>query len=440
MKIPLVAIIGLPNSGKSTFFNKVLERRAALTHDEAGTTRDRAYGLTNWNSLSFYLVDTAGIINRPDSPLEKNIQKQTIIAVDEADMIILMVDGKSIPSLEDLEVAKKLQRSKKPVVLIVNKIDVRHTKQLASAEAYRKLGLGEPHMVSSINGSGIGDALDKIVEILKKDFSGEKDEFKDRLKVAFVGKPNVGKSSLINKLLKEDRLLVDAKAGTTRSTIEIPFDHNGKKYLLIDTAGIKKKYKQDIDVEAAAMMQSLRVISQIDVALFMVDATQRITTQDQIISQKILEQDKPVVILLNKVDELDKEAQQKRLDILPDYFPQLWWSPVVFTSGLAGIGLDLVLKFAYDVYNTANKEVDSDALDTFLDNILKAHMPGKMTDERKPKIYNIKQASVRPPTFRITVNFPMAIAPSWKKFFEKQFRLTFGFEGSPVKFYYVRKS
>ncbi len=440
MRLPLVAIIGLPNSGKSTFFNKVLERRAALTHKEAGTTRDRAYGIANWNGKSFYLVDTAGIINRPDSPLEKNIQRQTAIALEEADLIIFMVDSRTIPASQDMVVAQRLQKSKKPVILSTNKVDVRNAKTNASAGAYKKLGLGEPYLISSINGSGMGDLLDKIVEVLKEKFDGVAEEYPDRLKIAFIGKPNVGKSSLINNLLKEERLIVDAKAGTTRSTVEIPFEKGDKKYLLIDTAGIKKKWKQDVDIEAAAMLQSLKTISQIDVALFVVDASEAITSQDQIICQKILEQDRPVVLLLNKIDQLDEDEKQKRLDILPHYFPQLWWAPVVFTSAKENTGMDLVLKFAYDVFNAGNKEIDNVELDSFLDNILEKHMPGKMTDERSPKIYNLKQISVRPPTFKLTVNFPRAIAMSWRKFFEKQFRLKFGLEGSPIIFKYAKKN
>lgn len=439
MKIPLVAIIGLPNSGKSTFFNKVLERRSALTHNDAGTTRDRAYGLAAWNGMSFYLIDTAGIVPRANSPLEKNIQKQTLIAQEEADLIILMVDGKSIPSSQDLAVASRLRKSKKPVILAVNKIDVQNAKFASQGESYIKLGLGDPFLMSSINGSGMGDVLDKITEELKKTFDGAQEEYPGRLRVAFIGKPNVGKSSLINALLKEDRMIVDSTAGTTRSSVEIPFDYRGKQYLLIDTAGIKKKWKQDIDIEAAAMMQSLRIISQVDVALFVVDSTETMTTQDQVISQRILEQDKPVIVLLNKADKLSEEEQQKRLDILPDYFGQLWWAPVVFTSATKEFGLDKALTFAYDVHETANKELEPEELDLFLDKMLEKHMPNKIEDERKPKIYNIKQIGVRPPTFRVAVNFSSAIATAWKRLFEKQFRLKFGYEGTPIIITYDKR-
>jgi len=438
MKIPLVAIIGLPNSGKSTFFNKVLERRTALTHDIAGTTRDRAYGLATWGGMGFYLVDTAGIIPRTDSELEKNIQKQTEIAQEEADVIIIMVDGKTPPASSDRDVAKRLHKTKKPVILAVNKIDVHNAKTSANGESYRKLGLGTPYLMSSVNGSGMGDVLDQVVTELKRTFKAEAYEHKG-LRVAFLGKPNVGKSSLVNALLKEDRMLVDAKAGTTRSSVEIPFQRDGKDYVLIDTAGIKKKWKQEVDIEAAAMMQSLRIISQVDVGLFVLDATERITVQDQVISQNIIEENKPVVVLLNKVDMLDADAREKLMNILPDHFPQIWWAPVVFTSGKRGTNLDKVLELAQQSHDSANRMLENTQLDAFLDGILKDHMPGKIEDQRAPKIYNIKQLAVRPPYFKITVNFPNAFAQAWKKLLEKQFRLKFGFEGSPVIITYAKK-
>ncbi len=438
MKIPLVAIIGLPNSGKSTFFNKVLERRTALTYPEAGTTRDRAYGLTAWNDLSFYLIDTAGIVHRPDSELEKNVQKQTAIAKEEADLILLLVDGQTIPSSKDLQIASQLSQSGKPVVLGVNKIDTRNAKTLSAGEAYQKLGLGKPYLMSSINGSGIGDILDEVVKRLKPQTSNLKPN-EQGLKIAFVGKPNVGKSSLINALLKQERLLVHDKAGTTRSTVEVPFESNGQKFILLDTAGIKKKWDQDSDVEAAAAFQSIRTISQTDVALFVLDATSEITVQDQTIARAILEAGKAVVILLNKIDQVKKDDQDRLLDVLPDYLPQMWFVPVLFTSAKTSQGLDLLLKFAQGAAQAAQKQADQDDLDQFLEKIITEHMPGKIEDQRAPKIYNLKQIATNPPTFKMTVNFPAAIAEAWKKWFEKQFRLKFGFEGTPIQIKYARK-
>jgi GTP-binding protein len=432
MKTPIVAIIGLPNSGKSTFFNKVLERRTALTYPEAGTTRDRAYGMTAWNGLSFYLVDTAGINPRPDSDLEKNVQKQTAIARDEADLIILMVDGKTIPSSLDLRIAAQLNQSGKPVVLAVNKIDVRNTKTQNLGEAYQKLGLGDPLMLSSVNGSGVGDVLDAITTKLQEQFAQEQQEENPGLKIAFVGKPNVGKSSLINALLKQDRLIVHDQAGTTRSTVEIPFEWNSQQFTLLDTAGIKRKWDQDADVEAAAAFQSIRTIANTDVVLFVVDASATITVQDQAIATQILEAGKPCVLLLNKIDRLDKTAQDKVLDISADYLPQLWYVPVLFTSAQTGQGLDIVLKFALDSFAAGAGEIDPGELDDFLAKTIKENMPGKMDDQRAPKLFNLKQIGTNPPVFKIMVNFPAAIAGSWKKWFEKQFRLKFGFEGTPI--------
>lgn len=439
MTTPIVAIVGLPNTGKSTFFNKVLNIRKALTHPQEGTTRDRHYGLTTWNGLSFYLVDTAGIINRPDSDLEKNVQKQTEIAIDQADLILLVTDGKTSMSEKDLTVANQINRAKKPVVLAVNKIETRNAKTESTAAAYAKLGLGPPYLMSSLNGSGIGDALDAITLKLKKLFPPQTIEQESRIRLAFVGKPNVGKSSLVNALLKEDRLIVHKLPGTTRSTVDIPFDWQDKKFLLLDTAGIKKKWKQDTDIEAAAAFQSIRVVAATDVALFVVDTAAEITAQDQVIAQEILEQNRPIVIVLNKADLLSEEQQQKMLDKLPHYLPQLWWAPVIFVSAKTGLNLDLIFKFASDVYHKSNYEIEPEKLDEFLQWAMENHMPGKMDDQRAPKIYNLKQIAVNPPTFKMTVNFPAALATAWKKFFEKQFRLKFGLEGTPIVIKYIKR-
>lgn len=439
MKIPLVAIIGLPNSGKSTLFNKILERRIALTYPEAGTTRDRAYGLTAWNNLSFYLIDTAGIIQRPDSELEKNIQKQTEIARAEADLILLVVDGKTNLSSQDLQVASQLSKSGRPVILAVNKIDVRNTKTESAAAVWQKLGLGHPFPTSSVNGTGIGDLLDEVVEKLKPEFGNQIIDQDQGLKIAFVGKPNVGKSSLINALIKQERLIVHAKAGTTRSTVEIPFEANGKKFILLDTAGIKRKWDQDSDVEAAAAFQSIRALSQTDVALFVLDAAEDLTVQDQTIAKEILEQNKAGVILLNKIDKIGKDVQDRLLDILPDYLPQMSFFPVLFTSSLTGQGLDLLLKFAHDAFVAGDQQVTQGELDQFLDKMIAEHLPGKMEDQRAPKLYSFQQIGIHPPAFKMTVNFPAAIAGAWKKWFEKQFRLKFGFEGTPIQIKYIRK-
>jgi GTP-binding protein len=440
MRIPLVAIIGLPNSGKSTFFNKVLSSRKALTYPEAGTTRDRAYGLTVWNGLSFYLIDTAGIVGNPDSELEKNIQKQTNLALNEADLIILVVDGKTNPSNKDFGVARKLSTSGKPIVLAANKIDAHNTKTATMVSQYIKMGLGEPKAMSSVNGSGVGDVLDEIVSKLQKEFGAEAQNQPEGLKITFLGKPNVGKSSLVNALLKQDRMLVHHEAGTTRSTVEVPFEHDNKKFLLLDTAGIKRKWDQDSDVEAAAAFQSIRTLNQTDVALFVLDASSDITVQDQIIARNILEQEKSVVVLLNKIDLLDETGRDKVLTRLPHYFPQLWFAPVLFLSAKTGEGVDQLLKFAESTFASANRELETEELDQFLEKILAESMPGKMDDQRAPKIYNIKQIGTKPPVFKMTVNFPAAIAQSWRRWFEKQFRLKFGFEGTPIVVKYAKKS
>lgn len=439
MNIPLVAIIGLPNVGKSTFFNKVLEQKKALVYPEAGTTRDRHYGLTSWNGVDFYLVDTAGLA-RPGSELEQNIQKQSQIAIDEADIILLLVDGKTLPANKDFTAAQRLSQSKKPIMLVANKIDVRNAKTESIAWEYVKLGLGQPFLVSSVNGSGIGDLLDAIVEKLKLIVNSQELIVKNQgLRIAFIGKPNVGKSSLINALLKQERLLVDSKAGTTRSTVDVPFLFEGKKFLLLDTAGIKRKWKQESDVATAAAIQSLRAIGATDIALFVLDVSGPITVADQAVAANILEHHKPAVVLLNKIDLVSENQRQKVLDLLPNYFPQLWYCPVIFTSAKSGTGLNLALEFAIKVNQHQNTYIEQDQLDKFLQQILNKHKPGKISDQRAPKVYHLKQIGTRPPTFELTVNFPAAIAEAWKRFFEKQFRLKFGFEGTPIEVKYIRK-
>jgi GTP-binding protein len=438
--IPLVAIIGLPNTGKSTFFNKVLSQRKALTHHEAGTTRDRAYGLVNWNGFSFFLIDTAGISGKAGSELEKNIQKQTKIALAEADLIIVMVDGKTNPGSEDFALAQNLTRTDKPRLLAVNKIETRNDKTQSAVEAYQKLGLGKPFPVSSINGSGMGDLLDVIVQTLKQRYPALTADYSGRLKLALVGKPNVGKSSLINSLLKQERLIVDKQAGTTRSTVEIPFEYQGHEFLLLDTAGIKKKWKDALEVETVATLQALRAVAATDVAMFILDASQPLTVQDQAIAAEIVEHNKAAVVVLNKIDLVDEATRNQILDSLPDHFSKLWYAPVVFTSALSGEGLPRMLELAHEIWGKGGAEIPQGHLDDFLDDIIKKHMPGKMEDERKPKIYNLKQDRSHPPTFKLTVNFPSAFAPAWKKIFEKQFRIKFGFEGSPIIINYARRT
>lgn len=440
MNFPLVAIIGLPNSGKSTLFNKILENRQALIHPTAGTTRDRAYGCTSWNGFEFYLVDTAGIA-RASSDLEKNIQKQTDIALNEADLILLVSDGTTDPGNQELQIATRLTRSRKPTLSVVNKIDVQNAKTISSAEQYRKLGLGQPFSVSAVNGSGIGDLLDEIVKKLNSQFEIRNSKITDYgLRIAFIGKPNVGKSSLINTLLKQERLIVDKKAGTTRSSVEIPFAFHGTNFTLIDTAGIKRKWKKDFDVETAAANQALRMIQAVDVVLFVLDASASLTTQDQAIARKIVEEQKPTVVVLNKTDLIGTRTQETVLARLPDYFSSLWWAPVVFVSAKTGLNLDVCLKLAQIAYEKSRQIIPQETLDEFFDQAVKTNIPGKMDDQRAPKLYNLKQTGSNPPQFTLTVNFPAAIATPWKNKFEKQFRLKFDFQGTPVLINYRKRT
>lgn len=438
--LPIVAIIGLPNSGKSTFFNKIIGARKALTYPDAGTTRDRHFAKTSWNGLDFYLVDTAGIVGRPDSELEKNVQKQTTIAQEEADLIILVVDGRTPVSNQDFAIASRLSKTGKPVILAANKIDVRSSKMESSAQEYIKLGLGSPFLISSISGIGIGDLLDGVTSKLSTyNLQPVTDNPDQGLRIAFLGKPNVGKSSLINALLKQERLIVHHEAGTTRSSVEIPFQFRNQRFLLFDTAGIKKKWKQDHDVAAAAAFQSLRILGSTDVVFFVLDASNPLSEQDQTIATQITEEKKTSVVVINKIDLLDKNQQERLLETLPDYFSKLWWAPVIMVSAKNQTNLEIMLGLAIKVWRQSEKLINQEDLDKFLEEIVKTGMPGKMEDQKSPKLYNLKQIGINPPTFRFIVNFPAAIAPAWKNFFEKQFRAKFGFEGTPVIIQYAKR-
>jgi GTP-binding protein len=373
--------------------------------------------------------------------LEKNVQKQTRIAQAEADLILLMVDGRTPIAATDRQLAAGLVRTGKPVILIVNKIDTRNAKTEAAAAEYVRLGLGQPFLTSSVNGAGLGDALDAIAAELDRLFpADDQTQTAAGLKIAFVGKPNVGKSSLINALIKQERLLVHDQAGTTRSTVEIPFESGGQQFILLDTAGIKKKWNQDADVAAAAAFQSIRTIDAADVIFFTIDASQPLTAQDQIVARQILDAQKACVIVLNKIELLAEKERDELLDKLPDWLPQMWYLPVLFTSAHAGEGVDRLLSMAVSAHEAAVREIAPEELDAFLDKIIQENMPGKMDDQRTPKIYNLKQIGSAPPAFTLTVNFPAAIATAWKKWLEKQFRIKFGFEGTPIVIKYLRRS
>ena len=432
---PLVAIVGRPNVGKSTFFNKVTGTKMAIVEDRPGVTRDRLYCDVEWCGHSFTLIDTGGIELKSDDEMWGHIKKQAEIAIDTADVIMFFCDAKSGLTSADRDVAEKLRRSKKPIVLVVNKLDNYRQEELFE---YYELGLGEPYGISAEQSKGLGDVLDAVCEDFPKNLS--EDENSDVIKVAVVGKPNAGKSSLVNKLLGYERTIVSNISGTTRDAIDTPFELDGQKYLLIDTAGIRKKKAVEENVEYYSVIRAFNSIRRADVCLMVVDSKEGLTEQDVKICGYIHEQGKPSVIVMNKWDAVDKdthtiEEYRKKLDCdlaFMDYYK------AVYISALTGQRVDKVLKIALESLESARKRITTGTLNDVIGDAVRMTEP-PTKHGRRLKIYYAVQDAVCPPTFVIFVNNQDLMHFSYKRYLENVLRKTFGFEGTPIRIFVREK-
>ncbi len=432
---PLVAIVGRPNVGKSTFFNKVTGTKMAIVEDRPGVTRDRLYCDVEWCGHSFTLIDTGGIELKSDDEMWGHIKKQAEIAIDTADVIMFFCDAKSGLTSADRDVAEKLRRSKKPIVLVVNKLDNYRQEDLFE---YYELGLGEPYGISAEQSKGLGDVLDAVCEDFPKNLS--EDENSDVIKVAVVGKPNAGKSSLVNKLLGYERTIVSNISGTTRDAIDTPFELDGQKYLLIDTAGIRKKKAVEENVEYYSVIRAFNSIRRADVCLMVVDSKEGLTEQDVKICGYIHEQGKPSVIVMNKWDAVDKdthtiEEYRKKLDCdlaFMDYYK------AVYISALTGQRVDKVLKIALESLESARKRITTGTLNDVIGDAVRMTEP-PTKHGRRLKIYYAVQDGVCPPTFVIFVNNQDLMHFSYKRYLENVLRKTFGFEGTPIRIFVREK-
>ncbi len=432
---PLVAIVGRPNVGKSTFFNKVTGTKMAIVEDRPGVTRDRLYCDVEWCGHSFTLIDTGGIELKSDDEMWGHIKKQAEIAIDTADVIMFFCDAKSGLTSADRDVAEKLRRSKKPIVLVVNKLDNYRQEELFE---YYELGLGEPYGISAEQSKGLGDVLDAVCEDFPKNLS--EDENSDVIKVAVVGKPNAGKSSLVNKLLGYERTIVSNISGTTRDAIDTPFELDGQKYLLIDTAGIRKKKAVEENVEYYSVIRAFNSIRRADVCLMVVDSKEGLTEQDVKICGYIHEQGKPSVIVMNKWDAVDKdthtiEEYRKKLDCdlaFMDYYK------AVYISALTGQRVDKVLKIALESLESARKRITTGTLNDVIGDAVRMTEP-PTKHGRRLKIYYAVQDGVCPPTFVIFVNNQDLMHFSYKRYLENVLRKTFGFEGTPIRIFVREK-
>ena len=431
MSKPIVAIIGKPNVGKSTFFNYLVGSRISIVEDTPGVTRDRVYADSNWRGRNFTLIDTGGIEPDSEDIILSQMREQANLAINMADVIIFLTDVKQGVTAADKEIALMLKKSKKPIVLVCNKAD-NYQKDKQEAYEFYNLGLGEPYPISATNAIGIGDVLDEIYEKFPPKTDDEDET--DVIKVAVIGKPNVGKSSLINKILGEKRAIVSDIAGTTRDAIDTEFENEYGKYVLIDTAGVRKKSKIKESIEKFSIMRTLLAIERADVCLMMVDATEGITDQDAKIAGEAHEAGKGVIIVVNKWDAVEKATGtlEKYKQEVYEKLKYLSYAPIIFISAKTG---QRVVKL-FDLINHVNEQnsmrVSTSVLNQVINEAIAIVQPP--TDKGKRlKIYYGTQASTKPPTFIIFVNNKELFHFSYERYLVNQIRKEFGLEGTPVR-------
>jgi len=429
---PVVAIVGRANVGKSTLFNRITGGRTAIVEDIPGVTRDRVYKDSDWNGISFTVVDTGGLeVRDKEDVIGNQVRSQAQIAMEESDVIIFMVDGKTGITKEDDIVARTLLRSSKPVILAVNKID--HIKQAAGAYDFYSLGLGEPIPVSAEHGMNVGDLLDKVTAYLKEIPEGP-DVEEEAIKVAIVGKPNVGKSSLVNRLLGQERVIVSDIPGTTRDAVDTLVEREGTSYLLIDTAGIRRRSKLADATEKYSVDRSLRAIERCDVALLVLDAPQDISEQDRRIAGFIHEAGKAIIIIINKWDLVEKdERTMDNFDaVIRREFSFMRYAPTLYISALTNQRVPRIFEMIDFVIEQASLRVSTRKLNEIFQESVIRHPPPSFKGKRL-KVYYITQVKVQPPTFLLFVNDPKLVHFAYRRFLENRIREEFGFEGTPIR-------
>ena len=435
MSKPIVAVVGRPNVGKSTFFNKVIGRRISIVEDTPGVTRDRIYAETEWNGIEFAMIDTGGI--EPDSTdiILSQMREQADIAMDTADVILFLVDGKDGLTSADREVANMLRRRGRNVILVVNKVDNPWLPD--DFYDFYELGLGEPIPISAANMLNFGDLLDEIVNSFPKE---KYEEEEDAISIAVIGKPNVGKSSLINELIGEKRVIVSPIAGTTRDSIDTPFEKDGQRYMLIDTAGIRRKNRISENIEKYSIIRALAAIERSDVALLMIDASEGITEQDKKIAGLAHEAGKGIIVVVNKWDLVVKETNtmrdfRRRIDA---EFPFMSYAPSVFISVKDHQRIDNVINLAKAVAENRALRVPTGQLNALITDATMMKQPPSDKGKRL-KIYYCSQVGVKPPLFSFKINSRKLMHFSYARYLENKIREGFGFEGTSIKFVFREK-
>ena len=428
---PTVAIIGKPNVGKSTFFNYIVGSRISIVEDTPGVTRDRVYAETNWRGRNFTVVDTAGIEPESEDIIISQMREQAKIAIDIADVILFLTDIKQGVTAVDQEIALMLKKSKKPVVLVCNKAD-NMSKDKDDIYEFYNLGMGEPYPVSAANALGIGDVLDAIYENFPEKDPNEDEE--DKIKVAVIGKPNVGKSSLINKILGENRTIVSNIAGTTRDAIDTEYENQYGKYVLIDTAGVRRKSKVTESIEKFSIMRTLLAIERADVCLMMIDALEGVTDQDAKIAGEAHEAGKGIIIVVNKWDEYEKETGtlEKYKKEVYNKLSYLSYAPMIFISAKTGQRVEKLFGMINNVAEQNSRRIATSVLNQVINEAIAIVQPPSDKGRRLKILYGT-QASTKPPTFVIFVNNKELFHFSYERYLVNQIRKEFGLEGTPIR-------
>ncbi|HKL10343.1 MAG TPA: ribosome biogenesis GTPase Der [Clostridia bacterium] len=432
MTKPIVAIVGRPNVGKSTFFNKIAGRRISIVEDKPGVTRDRIYIEAEWLVHKFIMIDTGGIEIVDEDVIMDNMKKQAELAIETADVIIFMLDGREGLTTTDEYIAEMLRKTRKPVLVVVNKVDRITSINDTVLDAYT-LGLGNPMAISSANGLNLGDLLDDIVGHFPEPSSYADDD--DVVKVALIGKPNVGKSSIINRILGEERVIVSHISGTTRDAIDTPFEKNGRKYMLIDTAGIRRRSRISENVEKYSVIRSLSAIERADVCFLVLDAEEGISEQDKRIAGYAHEAGRAMVIVVNKWDVVEKnnKTYDEFVKLIRNEMAYLSYAPIIFISAKTGKRTEKLIERIDHVHSEYCKRVSTGALNDLLNEAVLLNQPPSDKGKRL-KIYYMTQVSVKPPKFVFFVNSRDLAHFSYIRYIENKLREAYGFDGTPVVF------
>ncbi|SOC20148.1 GTP-binding protein [Ureibacillus xyleni] len=429
MTKPVIAIVGRPNVGKSTIFNRIVGERVSIVEDIPGVTRDRIYSSADWLTHEFNIIDTGGI-EIGDEPFLDQIRQQAEIAIDEADVIIFMTNGREGVTLADEQVAKILYKTKKPIVLAVNKIDNPDMREMIYD--FYSLGFGEPFPISGSHGLGLGDLLDECAKHFPKE--DEEQYSDDTIKFSLIGRPNVGKSSLVNAFLGQDRVIVSDVAGTTRDAIDTPYSYDGQEYVIIDTAGMRKKGKVYESTEKYSVLRALRAIERSDVVLVVLNGEEGIQEQDKKIAGYAHEAGKAVIIVVNKWDAVEKDEKTMNLytQQIREHFLFLHYAPIIFVSAKTKQRVHQILDIVQRVSENHAMRIQSSILNEVIEDAV-ARNPAPADKGRRLRIYYTTQVAVKPPTFVTFVNDPELMHFSYERFLENRIRETFDFEGTPIR-------